>query len=594
MTPNELWNNISSANKSLSNQFIIDDLRTKFEQTFNQSRFSKQLKSVEIVNIKRLNDINLDNRLDQVNNRLINNMNNSKRLLINKSSNSSLKNASFVIEFKILFNSNEFDLDLSASSVYMTISSELIKLNESIFNNYNLDQSSLNVKETYPEEDHLERTIQKLLRLVLSNSSILNRRLKRLQLIKLNRLNRTNQLDNLDELDYLEMIASNQTESKKDTFRCENQKLSFCKFLPYKSVLYHQNLTIYQNLEDLEKEFIYFREIIDSECFHLAEQFICLILQPPCPDEMDSNPRFLPCGQLCEQFLYSCSTYIPIQIRNKFYSCQQLNKLQDTILSFKNKTIESMRARTVPKDNHADDKFSSSNAYSLVELDKVERREGKDEFLGRSLRIENERNTIKDKLGSKNAVMNADKAADRKTNEETMESRSNLIVKEDNKTNLKQIIQPKLTNEYLSSEISNMKNDDLDNLENLDSNLSKEKKEVSSSRGLANRMKLDNLNEQKEIKSTNQSSLDAFDGSSVFNGLSESIGDSMATKSVTLSNNTNDLSTYDLNSKSLTFKTTTNSSSLSLNNNQQSQLGNCLSMEDLEQLSNLSAVRTLN
>lgn len=292
--------------------------------------------------------------------------------------NDELLNTKLLIEFKFLFDSNDLDLELSASSVYLTISSELIKLNESLFHNYDLDQSSLSVREVYPE-DQLDRTIHNLLRLVLNNStSIVNaRRLKRLQLIKLNRLNRTSQLD---EFDYLPI--DNQTKpADKSRVRCEESKLSFCSFLPYSSIMY-PNLVNHHSLQELESEFIYFRQIIDSECFYLAKEFICLIAQPACPTTTTTTTTAtnLPCGQLCEQFLSACTStlnfgFLPAHIRdNLINSCQQLTKLQEPDgeslynRRFKNKTVAQMTEQQTAK---GIDKFSKVNNLRTNEDEKT-------------------------------------------------------------------------------------------------------------------------------------------------------------------------------------------------------------------------------
>lgn len=366
-------NNRSNAAQQLY-QFFVDDLRAKLELVFNRSEFADRLKRVEIASLRRIRPganrtVNNDHRYDRfvVHNvkRLESSASGDHHLSSADASDSSkstaspppadfladltaitssifttdellaslsdyLPNSRLQIEFRVLFSSSDLDLELSASSVYLAISSELIKLNESLFSAYNLDQSSLSIKEIYPE-DQLEKTVQQLLRLVLNNSSILhNRRLKRLQLIKLNRLNRT--ANNLDELDYLPI--DNRTESEDKTgIRCEDRKLSFCQFLPYNRVMW-PNLVNHHSLEELQGELIYFRQIMDSECFHLAREFICLLLHPPCPS--DSRP-VLPCGELCEKFISSCSPYIPGQLRDRFYSCEQLGKLQDAISLFRDK-----------------------------------------------------------------------------------------------------------------------------------------------------------------------------------------------------------------------------------------------------------------
>ena len=404
------------------NQFIINDLRVKFEQLFNRNQISNSLKQIHL-DIRLLNE-NVNNRYivnNNVNASFVNlssstnissSLNKSALLTILNSSSNILSNSSsstnnkLLIEFKIQFNSNDLDLELSASSIYLAVSSELIKLNESLFSNYNLDQSSLNVKEIYPAEDQLDKTIQNLLRLVLNSSTLVNRRLKRLQLIKLSRLNRTNQLE-LDELDYLQ-IDNNQTavvaeeDDKTIKFRCEEDtKLTFCnQILTYKSVMW-PNLMNHANLNELQTEFIYFREIIDSECFYLAKEFICLLLNPPCPTHYQTA-AILPCGQLCSKFLNSCSNYIPTKIRDKFYSCQQLINLQDSILLFQNKTIDTTTKNKDASKASSDDsknKQTNLNNYLTSSSEEV-----KSNYLKTNARI-----TIESAVKNDNNTTNNDK-----------------------------------------------------------------------------------------------------------------------------------------------------------------------------------------
>lgn len=383
------WNRASTAQQIY--QFFVDDLRSKFELVFNRSEFADCFKRVEIANLRRLRptvnrDVNqnanrstdqsvnshrydrLVHSVKQLDNRLVvSNQSDASSLLADLTAITSsitspgellerladyLPAGRLLIEFRVLFSSTDLDLELSASSVYLAISSELIKLNEGLFGSYNLDQSSLSIKEVYPE-DRLDATIQQLLRLVLNNSSILhNRRLKRLQLIKLNRLNRTTVAANLDELDYLQV--DNRTESEdRNSIRCEERKLSFCQFLPYSSVMY-PNGAGHHGLEELQSELIYFRQIMDSECFHLAREFICLLLQPACP--LTDDRPVLPCGQLCEQFISSCSPYIPGQLRDRLYSCEQFGKLQDAIALFRDKNAD--------RNGRKDERNDKSRSYS--------------------------------------------------------------------------------------------------------------------------------------------------------------------------------------------------------------------------------------
>lgn len=537
-----IWNNsIISTNLNNSNrlnntsliqqlnQLIADDLRTKFELVFNRSEFAGQFKRVEIVNIRNLNDLiklNQSNLSDKIiGNRLKSlSSDSSNKSSITEFSNNYL-NEKLLIEFKVLFSSTDSDLELSASSVYLTISSELIKLNESLFNNYNLDQSSLNVKEIFPEHQ-LDKAIQHLLRLVLNNSNILNnRRLKRLQLIKLNRLNRTKEL-NIDEIDYLPI--ENQPDDM-NKIRCEDKKLPFCQFLPYTSVMY-PNLANHHNLEELEKDFIYFRQIMDSECFYLAKEFICLVLNPVCPSS-STLTNSIPCVELCNKFISSCSVYIPAQISDKFYSCdQQLNKLQDNILLFKNKTNSELSNFSSITKNNIRINSSQMNKTEKTNLTKTNK-------------FNEDKNDLKDYFKNQN--------------EKTIERLSNSIVRKANDD--KQISSISLTNEVANSSLNNDQN-------NLNEFISVNDEDKNNFEDKINDLSTDKTSKNLTNTSTN-------------------------TSTSTLTNTSTIVSTNTSTSASTNTSTELTNRTSSLNNNQHLD-NNCFNLEDLEQL-NLS-VRTLN
>lgn len=77
--------------------------------------------------------------------------------------------------------------------------------------------------------------------------------------------------------------------------RCEPLSVDHCRGLPY-------NLTSYPNAvghntpKEVYRDLVAYRQLVDSECYPLAAEFVCQLLQPECiEDEM-----MLPCRDFCE------------------------------------------------------------------------------------------------------------------------------------------------------------------------------------------------------------------------------------------------------------------------------------------------------
>jgi Fz domain/Low-density lipoprotein receptor domain class A len=108
---------------------------------------------------------------------------------------------------------------------------------------------------------------------------------------------------------------------------CEPVKLKFCRSVGY-------NLTTYPNLlghhsrEEIEKDLIAFREVVDSECFLQSYDFLCHLLQPPCELSLDMKhneirvkPRFL-CRDYCQAFADGCLSRIPKRFK-AYFDCER-------------------------------------------------------------------------------------------------------------------------------------------------------------------------------------------------------------------------------------------------------------------------------
>ncbi|EEC04751.1 hypothetical protein IscW_ISCW017288 [Ixodes scapularis] len=83
---------------------------------------------------------------------------------------------------------------------------------------------------------------------------------------------------------------------------CEPLSIDHCRGLPY-------NLTSYPNAvghngpKEVYRDLVAYRQLVDSECYPLAAEFVCQLLQPECVDD----EMLLPCRDFCEVTLASNS-----------------------------------------------------------------------------------------------------------------------------------------------------------------------------------------------------------------------------------------------------------------------------------------------
>ena len=108
---------------------------------------------------------------------------------------------------------------------------------------------------------------------------------------------------------------------------CEPVRLKFCRQIGYNMTTY-PNLLGHQSREEIEKDLITFREVVDSECFLQAFDFLCHLLQPPCElalepksNEIRVRPRLL-CRSYCQTFNEQCLSRIPQKFRT-FFDCER-------------------------------------------------------------------------------------------------------------------------------------------------------------------------------------------------------------------------------------------------------------------------------
>jgi len=108
---------------------------------------------------------------------------------------------------------------------------------------------------------------------------------------------------------------------------CEPVKLKFCRQIGYNMTTF-PNLLGHQNHEEIERDLISFREVVDSECFLQAYDFLCHLLQPPCEmmleaktNEIRIKPRLL-CRSYCQAFVDGCLSRIPQKFL-PYFDCER-------------------------------------------------------------------------------------------------------------------------------------------------------------------------------------------------------------------------------------------------------------------------------
>ncbi|XP_026757958.2 atrial natriuretic peptide-converting enzyme [Galleria mellonella] len=102
-------------------------------------------------------------------------------------------------------------------------------------------------------------------------------------------------------------------EVQEELRECSAVTLPLCSYLPYNSTSY-PNLVGHANKDALLKDLVAFRELLDAECSHLAQDFVCQMLQPRCV-----NDRLVrPCRAYCRAFHAGCGARLPERLRPHF------------------------------------------------------------------------------------------------------------------------------------------------------------------------------------------------------------------------------------------------------------------------------------
>ncbi|XP_011548468.3 atrial natriuretic peptide-converting enzyme [Plutella xylostella] len=102
-------------------------------------------------------------------------------------------------------------------------------------------------------------------------------------------------------------------EAVEELRECSPLTLPLCKHLPY-NITSYPNLVGHANKEVLLRDLVAFRELLDAECSHLAQDFVCEMLQPRC-----SEGRLLrPCRAYCRAFHAGCGARLPDRLKPHF------------------------------------------------------------------------------------------------------------------------------------------------------------------------------------------------------------------------------------------------------------------------------------
>lgn len=101
--------------------------------------------------------------------------------------------------------------------------------------------------------------------------------------------------------------------SEEDIRECAPISLPLCSNLPYNSTSY-PNLVGHSSRDVIFKDLSAFRELLDAECSHLAQDFVCQMLQPRCTEGRVVRP----CRAYCRTFHAGCGDRLPDRLKPYF------------------------------------------------------------------------------------------------------------------------------------------------------------------------------------------------------------------------------------------------------------------------------------
>ncbi|KAL0893812.1 hypothetical protein ABMA27_013941 [Loxostege sticticalis] len=125
------------------------------------------------------------------------------------------------------------------------------------------------------------------------------------------------ELENTETTIEEEPTTEAMTTEVEEISKCYPKTLSICSHLPYNTTTY-PNLVGHTSKDAILRDLVAFRELLDAECSHLAQDFVCQMLQPRC--ELGRLVR--PCRAYCRAFHAGCGARLPERLR-AFFDCSQ-------------------------------------------------------------------------------------------------------------------------------------------------------------------------------------------------------------------------------------------------------------------------------
>ncbi len=190
-------------------------------------------------------------------------------------------NDDVIVHFNIHMTAQRPDID--AADLFLVLGDEILNGKIGVFKNWTIDYNSLDIQERRFSRESPE-----------SSSALLR-----------NPWEHRTRFPGL--LEGLPIVA---TPSPR---KCTAIGLPFCNSLSYNKTSY-PNIIGHWNMSSVEEDLISYRQIIDFECYPLAREFICSVLQPEC----DHDELIWPCRDFCQDFLKACSSWISKKLLKKF------------------------------------------------------------------------------------------------------------------------------------------------------------------------------------------------------------------------------------------------------------------------------------
>ena len=111
---------------------------------------------------------------------------------------------------------------------------------------------------------------------------------------------------------------------------CSPIKLNVCtSMLTYNHTSY-PNFLGHNSYEEIIDDIITFRELIDSECYKSANDFLCKLLQPKCVKDVHRDgTKIQPvCRNYCRDFIHGCGNRLTDKVK-QFLDCNRFPEFLD-------------------------------------------------------------------------------------------------------------------------------------------------------------------------------------------------------------------------------------------------------------------------